>query len=331
MNRTQTVLAGLLLIQLLLILLVRSPFAGGTDVTEARPLLPGLEAITPERIELIGADESRINLRNREGVWVVEEAGNFPADAQKIEGLLDDLRGLEVRRPVVSSNRYHATFKVGDDAFEGRLRIWAEGSDEPEVDLILGDSPNYRLTHARLAGEDRVFEVRGIAPYDVRAASSAWARKELTDVPVDRVTGVRLTNALGTLELVKEDDVWRIREPEDLADQPLDQEKVEALIRAAASLRMDEPVGPVDEAAQGLDAPAATVVLRWLPGDGAVAEADDAPAATPEQVVVRVGGAVADKETQRYVTRSGFQFTGTIWDSSVKTLIEQDAKELIAS
>ena len=70
MNRSQIMLAGLLLVQLLLILLVRSPFASTGGASESETLLPALEVITPSRIELFGADEATVTLSNEGGSWV---------------------------------------------------------------------------------------------------------------------------------------------------------------------------------------------------------------------------------------------------------------------
>ena len=37
-----------------------------------------------------------------------------------------------------------------------------------------------------------------------------------------------------------------------------------------------------------------------------------------------------DQDTQRYVARSGFRFTSTIWESSVSKLLEQRADGLVS-
>ena len=54
LSRTQIVLAGLLVAQLLLIVLVRSPFSDASAATEARLLMPELEALSAAKLELRG-------------------------------------------------------------------------------------------------------------------------------------------------------------------------------------------------------------------------------------------------------------------------------------
>jgi hypothetical protein len=79
----------------------------------------------------------------------------------------------------------------------------------------------------------------------------------------------------------------------------------------------------VDEAAHGLADPAATVVLRF---EEPTAEGEAGPAIG--ELTLRIGGTPEDEESQRYVTREGFGFTGTVWESSVRRLIEETLEDL---
>jgi hypothetical protein len=324
MSRTQLYLVGLLIVQVLLILLVRSPFSKASAGVEARALLPVLEAITPNRLEILGPDDESIRLAREGESWRVESLDGFPADDEKVEELLSNLADLRVRRPVVSSGRYHETFKVADDVYERRIRLWAVAGSDAEVDLFIGSSPNFRTSHVRRAGEDAVYEVRGLSSYDVRPASSGWIERELVQTDETRVVGFTLSNESGSFELVREDGIWKHSLPE--RDDTLDQGKVEAFVRTVSSVRLDDAVGPVDSAAHGFTSPAATLVLRWsdtleeVDGEGAVRE-----------LTLTIGQQLPDNESRRYITRDGFEFTGTVWESSVRRLLEETLDDLLAS
>jgi len=324
MNRTQLYLAGLLIVQVVLILLVRSPFSVASAGAEARALLPALEAITPGQLEILGPDDESIRLVRKDGSWQVESLDGFPADEEKVEKLLDNLTDLRVRRPVVSSGRYHESFKVADDEYEGRIRLWSDTGSDADVDLFLGSSPNFRTSHVRLAGEDAVYEVRGLSSHDVKPASSGWIERELVQTDETLVVGFTLSNEAGEFELVREDGIWQLRSPE--GEGTLDQGKVDAFVRTASSVRLDDAAGPVDPAAHGFSNPAATLVLRW----------SETPAAVDEEGGVReltltVGQQLPDNESRRYVTRDGFGFTGTVWESSIRRLLEEKLDDLMAS
>ena len=323
MNRTQLMLGGLLLVQIVLILIFHSPFSGATSGVEARPLLGVLAAVTPGQLEIRGSDDGVLTLVKQGRGWRVDDLGGFPADSQKVDDLLEDLKQLTVRRPVVKSDRYHAAFKVTEDEYEARVRLWVESGDEPEVDLIVGSSPNFRSSHVRLADEDAVYEVRGLSPYDLRPDSANWIDKNFVDTDETRVVGLTLTNDSGSFELEKQDGVWKVLSPATSAGKELDAEKADALIRTVSSIRLSGGAGPLDEAAHGLALPAATLVLRLSP-DGAEENSE-------AELTVKVGGQVEDNESQRYITRGGFGFTGIVWDSSVSQLLEKTLDELYGS
>ncbi len=316
MQRNRNILTGLLMVQIVLILLLRSPFSDARTATEPRPLLPALEQITASRLEIDGKEGATITLLKEGENWTLEEPGGFPADGEKIDSLIEKLRQLVVRRPVISSGRYHEAFEIEQDANNGRVRVFGDGK-EVAADVILGTAPNYRSIHLRQADAPEVFEVRGLAAYDVRAEAAFWADKQLVSVPTGEVVGLTLSNAAGRFELARTEDGWVASSPEALAGAALDGDAVDTLLRAAASIRIDAPAGLVDEVTQGLGAPAATVELRFAAGDGGSGS-----------VSYRIGGNVADKETHRYVSRDGMRHAGTIWESSIRQLLDETVEAL---
>lgn len=327
-KRTQLALCALLLLQVVLIVLLRTPLFGQSRSSAAHALLPGLTATSIARLELQSPAGEKLTLTKNDERWVVQEAGGFPAQADKVKKLLDDLRGLHARRPVVSSSRYHKAFKVTENEFEARVRGWEANGTDPKLDLILGSSSNYRSAHVRLAGEDAVYEVRDLAVYDLRPDKALWIDKTLVDLPAAEVLGLQLTNAKGSLELEKQDGVWKLRSPADMQQSEIDTEKVDALLRSATSIRLSDAAGPLDEQAQGLALPAATLTLKHQRAQTPPSE--EAPQATvTEELVVRIGAKVAGKENERYITRSGLDYAGTVWESSVSRLLEQEPAELL--
>jgi hypothetical protein len=314
-RRTQLVLLGVLALQAVLILLLRNPFADEPGSVEARTLLPGLEGVTPSRIEIEGGeDDQKVTLRRAGNGWEVAELDGFPADAQKIETLVADLGAIRVRRPIVSSERYHDTFRVEDDAFEARIRVWSGDAGDPQADLIVGKSANYQTSHARVAGEDAVYEIRGLTSYQLRADTAAWIVKDVFGASPEQVTGIALANASGTIELERDESGgWRV-----VGDGPApDAETIEDLVRTAASVRFAEAVGPREEA-HGLAAPAVRVTLRWPGG----AEA------SLEERTLLVGAEVPGDDAKRYVTREGLDHTAIAWSSSVEKLLDADVAAL---
>jgi hypothetical protein len=323
MSRTQITLLSLLLLQIVLIVVFRSPLTGPSARSESRPLFPELEALSPERLRIDAANDERITLVRRDEEWTIDELGGFPADADKVRRLLESLEGIQVRRPVVSSSSYHDAFKVSSDDHEARLRVWGTGNDDPAIDLILGSAANYRTTHARLEEEDSVYEIQGLAPYDIQTAHSSWIRKELAD-DVGEVSRLTLQNGSGRFELERHEGVWQVASPADRLDEALNQESVLSLLRMVTELRLSDAVGPLDETLHGFSSPAVMLELAWNSGQPGEAEGGAG------ELTLRVGGNVADQDQQRYVARSGSDFTGTIWETSIERLLNESLDDLRA-
>jgi hypothetical protein len=295
MSRTQWILSGILAVQVLL-LIAAAPWSSETGIESARALLPELESFTPARLEIHETDERSVALERRGDTWVLGDEDGFPADRSKVDELLESLEGIEVRRPVVTQSRYHDTFKVAEDDHERRLRIWDDPNDDPEVELFVGTSPNYRVSHVRLGDDDRVYEARGLGAYDLRSDATSWVEQTFVAVPYDDVTRLGLSNEHGRLELMREEGAWKLVAPTGSDEKALDVPAVDSLVRSIASLRLSEPAGAVDAPAYGLDDPTATVEITYRAGEE-VAE---------EVLQLRVGAEVEEGDGKRYASRSGF-------------------------
>lgn len=328
MNRSQWILSGVLAVQVLL-LIVTAPWSQGGGAEATRVLFPELESFTPTRLEIHESDERSVVLARRGDNWVLEEADGYPADSSKVDDLLDSLGEIRVRRPVVSSDRYHGALKVEEDDHERRLRIWDDSGSDPEIDLLVGTSPNYRLSHVRRGDEDRVYEARGISAYEMGSESGAWIDKKLVDVVADNVTSFTLTNGHGTLSLVRASGTWTLASA---ADTELDQSAVDSLVRSVSSLYLSEPAGPVDPAVHGFDSPLATVELTTeapevpdLLQDGGTPDSDTDAA---EIVTVVLGSEVPDGAGKRYASRSGFDFAVVLSKYDADKLNDQTLDDL---
>ncbi|RMG45700.1 MAG: DUF4340 domain-containing protein [Acidobacteria bacterium] len=335
-GRHHAVLAALLAIQLLALAAIRSPVTTGPS--RPRPLLPELASMTPSRIELEGQGGARLTLERKDDRWTLPDAGGYPASEEKVDKLLDDLKGLKVRRPVVTSARHHAALEVAEDKHARRVRIFADADEDPEIDLLVGSSPKYRFVHVRRAGEDPVYEVMGLSPYDIRAEKTSWIERKLVDVPFDEVRRVEVENASGRFVLERDEGSWRLAEPSRRSGQKLDSGKVDAFVRSLVSLWIAEPVGPADDKAHGFDAPAARYTIAYAQGGGSAGEdgGEEDGTEEPEKdrepplstVTVIVGRKADGQSARRYATREGFGFTVEVSETSVKKALEQKAADL---
>jgi hypothetical protein len=333
MTRAQWTMAILLVIQLVLLgtVALRSGDAGAGG---SHPLLPELQEITPVKLEVSQGTDQSVSLDHRDGGWVLEDPDGYPADDGEMEKLLEKLKGLTVRRPVVTSSRYHKTFKVTEEQYERRLRIWNDAADDPEIELFLGTSPNFNISHVRLGGSDDVYEVRGLNSYDLRAEPAYWVRRKLVDVPVEDVTGLRLRNAHGEIGVEKADGEWRWSSEVGRGRSGPDATKVDTFLRSVCSLSLNEPAGPFDDETHGFDRPAAVLEItrRATGSDGDTAGADEdvsgGETTETESIAVVVGAEVTGDEGRRYAHRSGSEFEVILSEFDASKLVDKKAADL---
>jgi len=339
MNRKQTILAVILAVQVVFLVVLKGPFSSAAaTASTVQPFLPRLEKLAPTRLAIKSGEGKEVALRLKGDAWTLADMDDYPVDGSKVDTMLKDLRQLKVRRPVVTSSRFHDQLKVGDSDFERRVRIWDDAEGEPAVDFLVGNSPNYRVSDVRREGDDDVYEVMGLSSWDLQADAGSWIDKKLVDVPPDEVTGLMVKNGNGTFQLEKVDGAWTVKAG--AAAGKLDQGAVDSLVRAYAALYLADPVGHLDAAAQGLDKPAAEIQLiragkqppAATAGDEASTSEEKAPVA-PQVTTLEVGGEVDTDSGKRYATVTGFGFAVTLnkfdaeraTDKKLSDLIEEKA------
>jgi hypothetical protein len=105
MNRTQRILAVVLGLQIVLIAVVFWPRAGEVQAGEA--LLGSLDTAQVTRIIIDDTDGNSITLVKSGGTWVLPDADDYPAQADKIETMLQNLAGIETNRLITRTAASH--------------------------------------------------------------------------------------------------------------------------------------------------------------------------------------------------------------------------------
>lgn len=335
-TRTHLALVGLLVVQLGLIAVFNWPGSGQHGATQPRTWLEGLDPAGVQRIVIEDDQDGTVELQRSGEEWTLPAQDGYPADGTKVRGLLEELAGIQVRAPVVQHEKFHESLEVTEEVFRHRVRIWGGDESSPVAELYVGTSPQYRIHHARRAGDDAVYEITGISAADLRAEPADWADEAIVDVDPEDVVRLRVSNEQGTLTLERErGGEWKVAEPKEQQGFALDPDAVGELVSDASRLDAAEPVGAVDEAAQGFADPAAEVelVIEPVSADDGGEEADGQAASDQveperERIVVRIGDEHPERSSQRYATASTLGLTATVWTSNVKDLLEADLEAL---
>jgi hypothetical protein len=310
MNKWQRILTILLLAQLALGVFVFWPRpAAGSG---GQPLLGGLTADQITGLAITDEAGNVTKLAKQGDGWIAPEAGAYPADAAKVAPVLDKLIALKTGRLIAQTSQSHVQLQVADENFVRKIDITkADGTTQT---VYLGSPAGGQAAHVRLAGQDNVYLGSGLASWEVDSSLLNWIDPIYVSFNAADLTGLTLENKNGEFALTRDaGGGWQLTGLG--AGETVDQDKVNNLVNALTSLRMTKPLGKTEDAAWGMAAPSATVMLQVKDGEqvksttltlGAQDPADNSYAAksSDSEFYVRVAEFAAQDLVER--DRTGF-------------------------
>ncbi len=271
LNRTNLFLAALLVVQALL-LAVSVLTTTGTAARTVAPILADIAAADIDRLIIADNLDNEMTFARGDAGWVLPDADDFPLDSAKINETLDKLASMDTRRLVASNPTNFARLEVKDDDF--RRRITLQVGEESTV-LYLGGSGGANTVYIRRADEDEAYLGTGLSSWELSTQVSTWLDANYVSVPSDDVLEITVQRADGQFTFLREGDNWTyagLSEGEIFEDT-----RMPLILRNAATIRMQAPLGleALDE--YGLDDAPVVVDVRYRQLVDA-AEAADEPA-----------------------------------------------------
>lgn len=326
MNRTNQLLLAALVVQAVAVVGVSM---GREEVRISAPtvLLEGFDVSKIKEITVFGpmgigdGEKTQVELKHDGTQWLVASAGDYPTEKDKVQKLLDSLKALKTRGPVVSKSSYYKKLEVADDKYQRKLVL--KGGDKP-VELILGSSPAYKKLHVRLAGTKDVAVVDGLSTFDVGARGADWVDKKYLDVDEKDLWAVKIQNKRGQTALEKDpvSGTWTslgLKPSEKVNKSVLDD-----LVRKARSMNLEEPVGATANPAHGFAQPLATITL--VTGTSTIA---GTPPPKTEDVQVLVGALEAGGKNRYFVKASHKKHVVLVPKWAVEPLLEKAPADLV--
>lgn len=169
MNGRIGLLGGLLIVQLIIVALV---LWNQNRADSAAEKLLDLDAKAVDRIVIADAT-SKIELLRRDGAWQV---GNAPADATKVDKLVNDFARFESAWPVATTTASAERFEVTEEKFQRRLTF--QSGETVAGDVLLGTSPGFQRVHARSVGSDSIYAI-SFSNFQASTKAEDWIDKAL--------------------------------------------------------------------------------------------------------------------------------------------------------
>ncbi len=121
--------------------------------------LPGIPAIEPKDITgvVIEKADSSLTLKKNSGRWRIFPGG-YPADPQKVAGIIDAVGNLDIVMLISESDNY-VIFGLDD---RNRITVKAFNGDTPIREIEVGNTgPSRAHTFVRIGNDRRVYYANG--------------------------------------------------------------------------------------------------------------------------------------------------------------------------
>ena len=257
MKRHNQILVGVLVVQIILSLLVFWPKSSAA--VESAPLFPDLESDDIVALTIADADGNSITLRQVTGNWVLPEADDYPAQADKITPVLERITGLTTGRLVTRTDASHKRLQVAPNDFVRRIEFETAGGEQHV--LPLGSSPSYGATHFRVDRQSETYLAGDLSTWDMNATAASWVDTAYLNVPQTDITKLTLENANGVFVFTRDEEGnWAM---DGLAEgETLAETKVTSAVRQASWFNMTAPLGKEELDAYGMDEPNAVATVE---------------------------------------------------------------------
>jgi Domain of unknown function (DUF4340) len=147
--------------------------------------------------------KSSMVLEKDKQVWKVPGYYSFPASVDKVNNIIDSLKGLKKGFPVSTNSSAAEHFNVGTNNFERSLSFY-NGAEKINT-LYLGSTPRFRTINARLANSNDIYAVP-FSEYDLTTNPQDWIDRDITKLTPSEITCVDM----GTFKVEKVSDKWNL-------------------------------------------------------------------------------------------------------------------------
>ncbi|MEN0067891.1 MAG: DUF4340 domain-containing protein [Myxococcota bacterium] len=262
MNLEQTlrILMGAFLVQGLLAIITWWPSSDGP--AQVRDLVE-FDASDVTSITVTGTvqrgemPDTPVVLKRTDSGWQIPSMFGVEVLETKIESLLETIDKLEARRPIAENAYRHVDLDVADDQHARKLVIEKDGG-EP-VTVYFGSATG-NAAHVRLAGENEVYKIRGVAGYSISTASNQYFDRKILDVDTGTVNEVAVARPDGSAFTFTKTDVGWDVSIEGPPGRVLDSIKASEFIGKLLTVEMREPIAQSTTPEMGFDS---GTVVSW--------------------------------------------------------------------
>lgn len=238
----------LLIVQLALAIAIYTYRSNAQPEVEAKPLAE----FNIENVDkwVISDANSQVTLVKSVDSWQLPDLHQLPVDEQKLDGLVEKLKGTKLTWPVATTESSHERFEVAENKFQRRLEFF-EG-DKKAGEIFLGTSPGFKKVHVRRAGDKDIYAVE-LSSFELASVTKDWLDTSL--LTVKQPVHIRAAD----YQVQQNGDAWGFV---DDADTKVDNAKVASIVNAIAGFTVQEVAATKPEGEQ-TSLMVKTAVAEW--------------------------------------------------------------------
>lgn len=231
----------------------------------------------------ISNNETKIELRKRDGHWILDAPTKDRADNAAVERILSSAELLKSEQ-TISAKEKGASDRIKDFGLTApAVRLKFSGKDAPPEILFGKDAAISGKVYARVGNEENVFVIDDELKKLVTKSADDFRDHKLTELNTTQINQLEIRSAAGEISASKKGDHWQIEKP---LNARADDQKISDLLAQVVNAHIDSFVSENEAkaATTGLVEPRGTVTL--------FAEDKDKPA------ILQIGQA-PDKEKEK--------------------------------
>lgn len=258
MNKTQKILTGLVILQVILAALVFYLVQPKTSSND--PLLKSLAIDEISSIQIADKEKNLVNIEKVDGNWVLANTGNFPVISENVTKFVENLANIRTGRLVTNTSASHQRLEVDSDNYQRKVDV---KTSDGTITLFIGSSPAQSNVHVRLSGQDAVYLTNAISTTTASALVSNWIDTSFIKIESGSVKEVQVTTANEKLQFhLNESGEWVCSQL--TANEKLDTSNWTTYLTAFTNLRMFAPVSDTIDESYGFSSPVAKLTIKYI-------------------------------------------------------------------
>lgn len=250
---------GTLVVQLLIGMAVYWSQTTATAQVGGGPMFANFKTAEVTELTIKDKDKNEVVFSKKDDKWLLPKAGDFPADATKIEVVLEKLGKIKTNRLVAKTEASYKQLQVADAEFVRLLEFkLKDGSNHK---LYLGSSGGSGANHVRADGAPEVYLTGELNQWDINPQVSPWINTLYFTIPQTATVAVTLENSNGKFEFKQTSSIsWTMTGL--AAGEVFNDQAFTTLLNQISSLQMSKPLGKEKQTSYGLDKPQAVITIK---------------------------------------------------------------------